>query len=215
MTYGNYVNEQYGRLFDGYRTRAADAVVSQDAWYGLVHMQYSTMACNVLIRRDWYESTGVRFIEGMLHEDEAWSLLLVPFCNCVAYVNSITYYYRYRADSIMHSQSMNLKKVQSKMEILKISRQCANLCPGELKSDYSVLHNRWIADTLCSLCEISPVESAGLVKQVLKYLWVSDMRAIRNINMAELRWCYMFRLFLPDVVAYLIACKLVAKKILK
>ena len=58
------------------------------------------MAWNRLISRRFYNQTGLKFIEGIVHEDEPWSFSLILRAKKISFVKQVTYYYRKHNDSI-------------------------------------------------------------------------------------------------------------------
>lgn len=57
-------------------------------------------ACDKLFRRDIIESSGLRFLEGLRHEDEFFYWEYMSFAKRIAYTGSVGYHYVLRGDSI-------------------------------------------------------------------------------------------------------------------
>lgn len=68
-------------------------------------------ACNRLVKKSVIVSHQLYFIEGILHEDNPWSYQLMGVVSRVVVLPQCTYYYRYVASSITHSQRQNFCKV--------------------------------------------------------------------------------------------------------
>lgn len=58
------------------------------------------MAWAKLYKRSFLEKNKLRFIKGLLHEDEPWSLLVWNLTKKISYASDATYFYRKRSNSI-------------------------------------------------------------------------------------------------------------------
>lgn len=76
------------------------------------------MAWNKLIRRELVTSKSLYFKEGIIHEDELWSLLVANQAISMRVISDVTYIYRVREDSIITSVSKR-KSYNSRIVILK------------------------------------------------------------------------------------------------
>ena len=63
--------------------------------------EYVSSACFHLVRRRLIEDNGLRFGEGLLHEDELFTPLMYAYADRVAFLNEPYYRRRMREDSIM------------------------------------------------------------------------------------------------------------------
>ena len=63
--------------------------------------EYVSSACFHLVRRSMLEEHGLRFGEGLLHEDELFTPLMYAYADRVAFLNEPYYRRRMREDSIM------------------------------------------------------------------------------------------------------------------
>lgn len=77
--------------------------------------EWYVMAWNKLCNREFIQSNKLRFKEGMLHEDVAWSFQLACLCRTMYAVGTTTYNYKIRSASIMTSMSIE-KDVQIYLE---------------------------------------------------------------------------------------------------
>lgn len=84
------------------------------AWY--------MMAWNKLVRRDFIQDMGLAFLEGVLHEDQLWSLKLACTAQSMAVVNQITYVYGVRDSSIITTPSW--KRIDSWIRIVAEAESC-------------------------------------------------------------------------------------------
>lgn len=99
--------------------------------------EFPPSACNKLYKTKFIKDNGLRFLKGILFEDQLWSLQWVTRATHICLVSSITYIYNTRNDSIMDSCSTNLaRSINSWKIILKEYRkQLSNgLYPSELTS---------------------------------------------------------------------------------
>lgn len=84
----------------------ADRVASgPECFIALMEAQvYYPMACSYIYRREWIEQCGLRFDQGIIHEDELWTQMALCYASKVAFVyDTPFYYYRQRQGSIMHT----------------------------------------------------------------------------------------------------------------
>ena len=65
-----------------------------------VHNEPYVMAWNKLIRRDFIEARRLRFVEGLIHEDNPWRFALMVSEPRVVSVGEVTYLYRVRPGSL-------------------------------------------------------------------------------------------------------------------
>ena len=76
-----------------------------------------------LWRRSVIESKGLRFPEGLVHEDEAFYYLAAPWLRKAAFSPSIGYFYVQRSGSIMHSTRSILALARKYVKIGEFVRQ--------------------------------------------------------------------------------------------
>ena len=81
------------------------------------------MAHNRLIRKDRYLKTGVRFIEGILHEDDPWSFELSLKMPKICGIPDKTYCYQERESSIMGNSYLSLRRVEGRLHALSVFSQ--------------------------------------------------------------------------------------------
>ena len=58
------------------------------------------MAWNYLIKRDFLRNHNLRFVEGLLHEDNLWTFQIACYGRKMAFCEDITYHYRIRESNI-------------------------------------------------------------------------------------------------------------------
>ncbi|MCR4648551.1 MAG: glycosyltransferase [Lachnospiraceae bacterium] len=79
---------------------------------------YYPSCCLVLMRRQLIVEHALRFVEGILHEDNLFNFQLMTFCQRVGVINEALYYRRYRSNSITQKQDW-----QNKVHSLCISAE--------------------------------------------------------------------------------------------
>lgn len=68
------------------------------------------------LKREFLQKTNIKFLEGILHEDNLFYFYVVMEARRVCHLNDVLYYYRQRADSIMAIK--NEKRAQSVFVVL-------------------------------------------------------------------------------------------------
>ncbi len=116
-----------------------------------------SMACNRLIRRDFYAASGVRFSEGIYYEDEPWTFAIMSKATRVSFVKDATYFYRRRVGSITVNQKLNMVRINSRYYHL---RNCTELfLTTDIINKKGV--REWFARVICNFL-------SALVKSDLK-----------------------------------------------
>lgn len=171
----------------------------KDSLKAYITQTHPPMACNRLILLEWYQKTGVKFIDGLLHEDEPWSLSLALRCKKIAYVNEITYLYRQREGSIMHSSKNQKERIRSRLFILEhafkeLYQYYASAWPKECLMYYSEF--QWALAN-----DIHTLNEAGAIPQLR--LMFSQVR-IPSFNSPNIliRLFFYMRIFIPQYLAY-------------
>lgn len=118
------------------------------------------MAWNKLIRRELITSKSLYFKEGIIHEDELWSLLLTNQAISMSVISNVTYIYRVRDNSIINAKS-KIKSFDSKVIILhEFQKQMKNGViknTTEINNYLMMKRNRWIRGIFSSN-ELSKME---------------------------------------------------------
>ena len=101
-------NDEHGaflrlKLEDGVVLRGKDI---EDTY----RKQWDMMAQNKLYRRDFICHQRLSFKEGLIHEDELWSLQVACLAGSLRVVNKFTYVYYLREGSIMHSSDLEERR---------------------------------------------------------------------------------------------------------
>lgn len=74
------------------------------------HIKWKMIAVNKLYRTDFIRQQGLRFKEGLVHEDELWSLQVACLARSLRAVNKFTYVYYMREGSIMHTPDLEERR---------------------------------------------------------------------------------------------------------
>lgn len=72
-----------------------------------------------IYRKDFLIANGLKFCEGIIHEDVEFMIRMLPKVKKMQYINNPIYYYRKRSGSIMNSERFNPKKRESFEKIIK------------------------------------------------------------------------------------------------
>jgi len=89
------------------------------------HAEFKPSACLQLIRREFLEQSGIYFLEGVVFEDNLFTIQCLAFSQKVRYANICLYFRRVRDDSIVTSAS-GLKYSYSYYRILKEIKKFIN-----------------------------------------------------------------------------------------
>ena len=95
-----------------------ESMSGEDCFYAYLHDQFQMMVWNKLIRRDLLFKTNLVFIEGLAHEDNAWSFSLACLLQRMAFVHDVTYHYVVRSGTI-HADKNFTKHYNSYCFLLK------------------------------------------------------------------------------------------------
>ena len=82
------------------RLKQKELLAGDDCFHAFLQGKYYMMAWNKLVRRDFLEQNNISFVEGLIHEDCAWSFTVACLASKVAFVHDETYNYLVRSNSI-------------------------------------------------------------------------------------------------------------------
>ena len=82
------------------RLKQKELLTGDDCFHSYLQGKYYMMAWNKLIRRDFLEQNNITFVEGLIHEDCAWSFTVACLVSKIAFVYDETYNYLVRSNSI-------------------------------------------------------------------------------------------------------------------
>ena len=85
---------------DRWIPRLKDVPDTNDCFHSYLQGKYYMMAWNKLVRRDFLERNKISFVEGLIHEDCAWSFKVACVAKKIAFVHKETYNYLVRSNSI-------------------------------------------------------------------------------------------------------------------
>lgn len=77
---------------------------------GSYHVKWNMMAQNKLYRTAFIRKHGLHFTEGLIHEDELWSLQVACLAKSLRAVNCFTYYYYIREGSLTTTEDGEVRK---------------------------------------------------------------------------------------------------------
>ena len=90
------------KKLEGFRLKPS--VIEANASLSPFHLyltdHFYMMAWNKLVRRDFLEKHDIKFVEGLIHEDCAWSFTVACVVKSISFVCQGTYSYRVRSNSI-------------------------------------------------------------------------------------------------------------------
>lgn len=91
------------------------ACQGQDVLNALLQQDLAVTAWNKLIKRSFYDQSGVSFREGILHEDEVWSFELALCSPKVSCIDVVTYFYLQRGGSIMAGDHLDDRHFEGRL----------------------------------------------------------------------------------------------------
>lgn len=155
------------------------------------------MACNVLINKKFYSSTGIIFQEGLLHEDAPWSFSLILRAKEVAWTEGISYYYRMRQGSITNAAKFNKKRIASLYYNLENCTKESHIHDIWDNKDFKIWYAREIVHfCVCAVCKslLSQNEKRDILDRVFKELRLpeEELQSIKKFRFAK-----MFSFILP------------------
>lgn len=187
ITVGNFADIRDGKLILRNSERMEKAAQQPSPAAAYLTGYLFPMACNKLIRTDWYHRTGVRFIEGILHEDEPWTLSLTLRTRHLEYVNAITYHYLQREGSITHNADNEKKRLLGRIYMVRNASAEREWVAPELLPLY---FNWYCGRTYHCLRDIESghyPDRKQLLRDTLSTVWNPGQRIIsqvENIHMA-------------------------------
>lgn len=215
MVMGNYQNYyQDGTTKQGFATRTNKSILEPDPLKGYIQQRYAPMAWNKLIKSSWYKAKKVRFIEGILHEDEPWSLILAFQCNKISYVNDIIYFYRQREGSIMHSSDNAEKKIQARIKWQQIAHSFLKEVEtrDKIKHDYTKWLNTCILYLFTTIIHRHYAQKEELLTQLLKCAYAPQRSECELDIHYRMYHLLLFSKSMPVSLAYEHTCNLYEEK---
>lgn len=130
-----------------------DYADGRDEEYGIEYydkkmmlMMGRSVVWNKIYRRTWLESTGVKFLKGLIYEDVAFYSMIVPYINRISYVNIPLIHYVQRRNSLNNVSSIKTIQILEILKRIKSYYMERNLY-GEYHRELEFLTSRII---LCS-----------------------------------------------------------------
>lgn len=116
-------NKLYDVVLGDYETRASvvdfthfcfegegEVLGSHDVAESYLRGDWYPMAWNKLCRAEYLQKNDMRFLEGLIHEDELWSFQMACSAKSFFFVNNQTYIYYIRDNSITTTTAVNQKE---------------------------------------------------------------------------------------------------------
>lgn len=121
-----------------------------------------------MVKREIIETNNVRFVEGIIHEDDLFNTMLFISLNTMTYENCIYYHRRYRADSIMtaNNSKQNIYSFQSYLKVMEEMKKMINR--NDLSKPQKNLIKRQIISIYYSLKYNSKVSNEYKKEQLTK-----------------------------------------------
>lgn len=202
MVFGNYMELVEDKLMPGYATRKSSTKLEYNALRAYMNSCSPPMAWNRLLHKEWYISANVVFIEGILHEDEPWSLSLAMKAPTISYVNEITYHYRQRQGSIVNNGSRIENRTEGRLAHLQLACKEWDNCPKELIEEYCQWYNRTLWYYLTDLHKYCFNNKNYWIREVLNYSKITSYTDIWRLSPRELRIFYYTCELVPHLIAY-------------
>lgn len=158
-----------------------------DVFYSrMLHHQIYAQAVNKLMRRSMILEGGLRFIEGILYEDQAWSYLLFQHLSSIVLLPQVTYIYEYNQQSIVNT-SFTQEKADRVLRSYSVSvATMLDNPPGgkryrrNMTADYVLYMSNPLMNGVDVLmhCPISP-DTAKQFRQIRKRVFFYSLRCGR------------------------------------
>ena len=156
MVQGNYVRTGDAKDYYG-KSDTCRIVSNEEARQQFLYRKLNYTVWNKLLKRSFVIEHRLYNKEGIINEDLLWTFYLIKHLSNACLCKDITYYYRYRPDSIMVSGSKK-KKGQAYASIYEEMLQ--HLTLGKEKSDLTLFLSTFcsvLANYLRSVFELKPV----------------------------------------------------------
>ncbi len=139
-----------------------------------------------IYRHEFLLENDLHFLEGIIHEDELWTVQVLLKAQTICYSDLFFYYHYIRSGSIMHSSNGE----KSARSLFIVCEQCAALFTEQKESDIGYLKDRMVYLFLQAICKISdhrpyvqkfgrkfPIKNALYSKTKLKAIvfWISPV----------------------------------------
>lgn len=102
-------------------------IPSTEVLSAYLNSAFYMMAWNKLIRKDFLIKHSIRFIEGLIHEDNPWSLLVARHAPKTVLINHVTYKYLIREGSLQTGKEFNKHFVAYSRILQEECTICGNL----------------------------------------------------------------------------------------
>lgn len=162
--------------------------------------KWNMIAVNKLFRADFVNEQELHFKEGIVFEDELWSLQTACLASSLRAVNHYTYYYYVREGSIMTSADLEVRRC--KMQKLITTEICVFLKERNIfsKNAYLLMQYFFWSSLKLSYCDVNQfIEDYCSLRQVTQMPLIYRIRACDFHPRAQIKNIYY--LLPPRMVA--------------
>lgn len=108
---GNICIVDEDNLISDYKIKGLNDSVTgnDDIFHSFLFSHYYVMAWNKLIRHDFLERNNISFVEGLIHEDQAWSFSLACVASKMSFIHDDTYNYLIRKSGIQKGTPFSIR----------------------------------------------------------------------------------------------------------
>ena len=214
IVFGNGITKLYEDGTTSQIKDNAENLHEMDAFEAFLHEDSFVMACHRLIDRRAYLSTGIKFREGIVHEDDIWSFQLSrsSLKVCSAPGQSF-YYYRQRKGSIMDADPFSEKRYNGALEVLRNFYQ-VGISEGLLYNNgnfilrYCKEFNRVVSSIMSCRSQTFRYRMLRMKKLMQEFSFFPKEQKSTYLFMKV--W-YRLAYFMPARLAYHIAVKLIRR----
>lgn len=144
-------------------------------------------ACLFMYRREMIEDAGLRFEEGIIHEDLLFTMQVFPLAQRAAFLNRVLYKRRMRAGSTMTS-ARSIKNVQGLFTVAEKLETWFDAHQDELSQEYCDAFCHRLFDTWETVARDVPVVGEEKIKEFRDTLSPAQRRSF-NLHVYELGKC--------------------------
>jgi len=135
---GGIINSKKQVIFDAAKCKSDVCSESKkDIYASLVFGKLPVSSWNKLFRRDFLQNNGIRFYEGVIHEDVDFIYKVARYVSAIAICKATTYVYREQREGSILSSTNNEKSTRSRILVY-------NACLDNIDNKYQKILTRSI-----------------------------------------------------------------------
>ena len=134
----------------------------------ILRLQINNQVWNKLIRRNVITESRLRFVEGILYEDQPWSFQLFDSVSSVLLLPNVTYFYRSNENSIVNTSHSQPNANHVAMSYTRSVREMLRRPPTVEKYDRNVCVNYLVFMTNCMMKAVDFSSSFQLAPDTLR-----------------------------------------------